>query len=82
MLWPLIQSAEVSATTPAQKAAAAIARQKAGFVPMSAAEADDSAFLARFSSPEFVKTQSELWRTEISRSRGEAFDLLAKAGAN
>jgi hypothetical protein len=46
---------------------------------MSAAEADDSESLARFSSAEFVKTQSELWRAEISRARAEAFDLLAKA---
>jgi hypothetical protein len=77
-LWPLIQSAEAADATPAQKAAAALAREKAGFVPMSAAEADDSEFLARFSSAEFVGTQSELWRAEISRARAEAFDLLAK----
>jgi phosphoglycerate transport regulatory protein PgtC len=79
-LWPLIQQAEAADAAPAQKAAAALAREKAGFVPMTAAQADDPEFLARFASPDFVKAQSEKWRAEIARAREDAFDGLAKAG--
>lgn len=81
-LWRAIHAAEARLAASQNEARASLARARrlAGFVPISGAQADDPAFLDRFSRRE--PKEGDLvarWRAEISAARAEALSLVASA---